>query len=116
MIVLKETTDSQTIKFIPRRWVSGNNYNIKIINETTNKEVYNQNSTAITENLYYNQFSAVFSLKEDTYYTITITGVTVTGVVFEGKIYCTNQVDLPEYTINSGQYTEHSTTNEYIII
>lgn len=116
MIVLQETGSSQTFKFIPRRWVSGNNYNVKIINETTNKEVYDQNTTGITENLYYNQYSAIFSLKQGTYYTITITGITVAGIVFKGKIYCTNQTDLPEYTINSGEYTSHSTTNEYIII
>lgn len=117
MIILKESNNAQIINFIPRRWVSGNTYNIKIINETTNTEVYNVNSTAITEVLYYNRYSAAFTnLKQNIYYNLIITGVTVAGIIFKDKIFCTNQTDLPNYSVNNGQYTSQASDNEYITV
>lgn len=116
MIILQESANAQIIKFIPRRWVSGNNYNVKIINETTNTSVYNANTTGITETLYYNSYSAAFpNLKENIYYNLIITGVTVAGVVFKDRIFCTNQT-LADYSVNHNQYTPQSSDNEYITV
>ena len=113
MIVLQESSSEQTIKFIPRSFTSGNSYTVKVVNETTGKTVHNASTTGITENLYYNEYRAVLSLKQNNYYTITITG---TEVVFKDKIYCTNQADLTSYTVNSGQYTTKSSDNEFITL
>ena len=116
MLILQESNSAQIIKFIPRRWVSGNNYNVKIINETTNTEVYNVNTTAITETLYYNSYSAAFTnLKQNIYYNLIITGVTVAGIVYKDRIFCTNQT-VTDYSVNNGQYTPQASDNEYITV
>jgi len=113
---MQDTNNAQIIKFIPRRWVTGNNYNIKIINETTNTEAYNVSSTGITETLYYNSYSASFpNLKENIFYNLIITGVTVAGIVFKDRIFCTNQT-VSDYSVNNGEYIEQASDNEYITV
>lgn len=111
MIVLQESASSQTLKFIPRSFTSGTNYKVKITDETKNKEVYNQNTTGITENLYYNQYSAVFPTKQDVFYTLEISEVSGGKVVYKDKIFCTNQTT---YSVNDSAYTTHSNDNEFI--
>jgi hypothetical protein len=113
MIVLEESASAQTINFIPRQFVSGDSYNVTIVNETTNAEVYNQDTTAITEHLYHNQYSAVFPVKQDITYTITITG---TEVVYKDKIFCTNQADVTSYSVNEGAFIFNDTYNEFITV
>ena len=113
MIVLEESASAQTINFIPRQFVSGDSYNVTIINETTNTEVYNQDTTEITEHLYHNQFSAVFPVKQDITYTITVTG---SEVVYKDKIFCTNQADVTSYSVNEGAYIFNDTDNEFITL
>ena len=111
MIILKESSLLQTIKFIPREFTSGNSYNITIVNESTNSEVYNQDTTEISEGLYYNEYSDIFNLKQDVFYSIKIKD---TDIVFKDKIFCTNQTNLPEYSINDGEYVSNETDNEFI--
>lgn len=111
MIVLQESSSAQTIKFIPREFTSGSTYNIKIVNESTNAEVYNQDTTGITETLYYNLYSDIFNLKQDVFYMLEIAG---SSVVYKDKIFCTNQTNLPQYSINTGEYISNNTDNEFI--
>ena len=116
MIILLESNNAQVLKFIPRRWVSGSTYNVKIINETTNTVAYNVNTTAITETLYYNSYSASFpNLKQNIFYNLIITGVTVAGIVFKDRIFCTNQT-ASAYSVNNGEYTAQASDNEYITV
>jgi hypothetical protein len=114
MIVLQESASAQTINFIPRKFTSNTSYNVTIVDETQNKEVYNVDTTAIAELLYYNTYNAVFPLKQDITYNITIKNGT--EVIFKDKAFCTNQTDLPAYTINSGEYITNASTNEFITI
>lgn len=115
MIVLLESGSAQNINFIPRQFTAGASYTVNIVDETQNKNVYSQATTGITENLYYNIYNAAFTnLKQGIYYMLTI--LSGTNVIFKDKIYCTNQTDLPQYTINSGEYTSNDTTNEFITI
>lgn len=72
MIVLEESASAQTINLIPRKFTSGTSYNVTIVNETTNTEVYNVDTTSIAEQLYYNTYSAIFPVKEDISYVLTI--------------------------------------------
>ena len=51
MIVLEESASEQTINLIPRKFTSGNTYNVTVINETTNTEVHNVDTTAIAEKI-----------------------------------------------------------------
>jgi len=67
MIILKEQVEPQSITFIPRNMVANT---IVLRNETTNVE-----TTIIAEfyvNDYYLTASAVFDLKENTFYNLTI--------------------------------------------
>ena len=112
MIILQESGSSQTINFIPREYTNGTTYTVKIVNESTNAEVYNSDVTSFNENLYYYQHSDTFSLKEDTYYLLTITS---SEVVFKDKIFCTNQT-VSSYSVNESEYTPHSTDNEFIFL
>lgn len=112
MIILQESGSSQTINFIPREYTQGTTYTVKIVNESTNAQVYNSNVTSFTENLYYHQHSDTFSLKEDTFYILTITS---SEIVFKDKIFCTNQT-VSSYSVNDAEYTPHTTENEFIFL
>ena len=112
MIILQESASSQTINFIPREYTQGTTYTVKIVNESSNAEVYNQDVTTFTENLYYFQHSDTFNLKEDTYYMLTITS---SEVVFKDKIFCTNQT-VSSYSVNEAEYKPHTTQNEFIFL
>ncbi len=115
MVILQESGSAQTLKFIPRQWVSGGSYTVNIVDETQNKNIYSQVTTSIVEDKYYNTFTDTFSnLKQGIYYIITI--LSGTSIIFKDKIYCTNQTDLTAYTINQGEYIENNTENEFITI
>ena len=114
MIVLQQSASAQNIDFIPRTYTSGNTYNVTIVNETTNTEVYNVDTTSITENLYYNRYNAVFTLTQDAIYNLTIKSGS--DVIFKDKIYCTNQTNLPAYTVNQNEYIYNDTDNEFITL
>ena len=85
--------------------------NLKILNESTNKQIYSQATTGITQELYYNRYSAVFPVKQDIFYILTI--LSGTDVIFKDKIFCTNQV-VADYTVNNGEYVSNDTDNEFI--
>lgn len=112
MIILQESGSSQTINFIPREYTQGTTYNVSITNESTGSNVYDEDVTTFTENLYYHQHSDTFNLKEDNFYILKITG---SDVVYKGKIFCTNQT-VSNYTVNESEYTQHTTENEFIFI
>jgi len=114
MIVLQESSSAQNIDFIPREFTAGASYTVKIKDETQNKNVYNQATTEITQNLYFNRYNAIFPVKQDIYYTLTI--LSGTDEIFKDKIFCTNQTDLPQYTINSGEYITNASDNEFITV
>jgi|TARA_R100000482_G_scaffold124887_1_gene79658 hypothetical protein len=113
MIILQESSSAQNLDFIPRSFTSGNTYNVTIVNEQTNTEIYNQSVTSITENLYYNRLNAIFSVKQDNFYMVTVKSGS--NVIFKDKIFCTNQT-VSDFTVNDSQYTEQDTTNEFIFI
>tara|TARA_E500000318_G_scaffold91265_1_gene89442 strand:- start:222 stop:563 length:342 start_codon:yes stop_codon:yes gene_type:complete len=113
MIVLQESASAQNLDFIPRSFTSGNTYNVTIVNEQTNTEVYNQDVTSITKNLYYNRLNAIFNVKQDNFYMVTVKAGS--DVVFKDKIFCTNQT-ISDFTVNDSQYTQQDTTNEFIFI
>lgn len=114
MIVLQESASAQNIDFIPRTFTSGNTYNVTIVNETTNTEVHNVDTTSITQNLYYNRYNAAFNLKQDVTYNLTIKSGS--DVIFKDKIYCTNQTNLPDFTLNESEYIFNDTDNEFITL
>jgi len=113
MIILQESSSAQNMNFIMRSFTSGATYNVVIKDEQKNKEIYNKNVTTITEVLYFNRLNAIFNVKQDNFYTLTIkSGETI---VLKDKIFCTNQA-LTDYSINNAQYESNTTTNEFIFI
>ena len=114
MIILQESGSAQNIDFIPRSFTSGTNYNVTIVNETTNKTVHNANTTSISEVKYFNRYNAIFATKENIFYNLTITDGTDT--IFKDKIFCTNQTDLTSYSVNDSVYRTNSDANEFITI
>jgi len=113
MIVLQKSASDQTFSFIPRSYTSGTTYTIKIINETTNKEVYSDTTTSFTLVDYYYQHTDTFTLLEDTLYTLEITAGS--DVIYRDKIFCTNQT-VSSYSVNNNEYTEQSQDNEFIVL
>ena len=115
MIILQKSLTSQTISFIPREYVASdsNIYNISIVNETTNKLVYDEDTNAFTLNDYYYEYSDVFTLVEDTFYTLTIKKSG--SIIYKDKIFCTNQT-VTNYSVNNNEYDEQETTNEFIVL
>ena len=113
MIVLQKSDSEQTFSFIPRSYVAGTTYTIKIVNETTNKEVYSDTATSFTLVDYYYQHTDTFTLVEDTMYTLEIKAGS--DLIFRDKIFCTNQT-ISSYSVNNTDYTQHSDENEFIVL
>ncbi len=107
MIILKEQSTAQTLKFIPRSYGADT---IVLRNETTNE--VQTISASFSLDSYYLSTSKIFDLKENTFYNLTIkNGV---EVVYKDKVFCTNQV-LKDYTVNKDEYVAHATNNDFII-
>jgi len=137
MIKLSNTSNTQTISFIPREYTSGRTYTIKIRSKSENREIFSATTTSFGSQSYYQTYEDVFTgLAEDNFYTLTITSPT--EVVFKDMIFCTdqfpnyeiwNQVERKfgtadwnwnstpedaEYSVNKGKYTSIQTDNEFI--
>jgi len=104
------STTSQVIKFIARN-ISAS-YDVKITDEQS-KEVVSKTLSAI-EVGNYQQVDLSFTCSEARYYIIEM--YTSGDLQYRGKMFCTNQTELPKYTITRDQYKEESSSdNEYII-
>ena len=115
MVILSTTTDAQTIKVIPREYVTS--ATMKLRDDTTNTEV--SYSVSPTTNRNYLQISQALSLKEGRYYDLKI--LSGSNVIYKDKIFCTAQtVDQSSndyYTINDSVYTtDTSFDNDYIVL
>jgi hypothetical protein len=114
MQILTET-GTRNINFIPRETISGAKvYKLVIKSEGQNKVILEDTAATFTELDYYYQYSTTQTLKENNYYTITITNTTDGIVIFKDKMYCTDQT-LSDYEISNGVYIEQSTgDNEFV--
>jgi len=110
---------AKNINFIPREAIIPHpnmvkTYKIDIKAEAQNKIIFTDSNMSITELDYYYQYvlveevGAAAILKENNYYTITITNTTDNTIIFKDKMYCTNQT-LSDYQISNGVYIEQST-------
>lgn len=108
MIVLQETNDPQTFSFIPR---SDSYDGLFLTDDQTNVEA----EVTISSNTigdYINTITATFDLKEGHFYNLVLKDGS--DVVFKDKVFCTNQ-PIVSFSINNGQYTSNSTTNDFIV-
>ena len=110
MIVLKETTDSQTFKIIPRETTA----DTLILTEEGSETSVSYGITLTTDaDNYYSTISKVLTLREGFWYTMTVKNGS--DVVYKDRVYCTNQT-ISDYTINNNEYTQQSSDNKFIII
>jgi hypothetical protein len=112
MKILIDTSDAQTLTFIPRFYPTVVDYTI--VEEGTGREVTKE-SVSASEVSGFLQISDKFLLQSDKFYSVDIRDAETDAVIFRDKIFVTNQ-DVREYSINDGIYVEDdSKDNTYII-
>jgi hypothetical protein len=86
---------------------------VYLTNEDTNTTA--TISPTVTESNGYMSLAYVYTVSEGTFYTIKVTlGSTV---IYRGRVFCTTQTDLKQYTVNENQYvTENTYSNEFIVL
>lgn len=116
MKILSTSTDSQTIKIIPREYVTS--ATLKITDDST--DVTTSYSVTPSTNRNYLEIANSYNLKEGRFYNLKLEN-TSGDVIYRDKIFCTAQtVDQSSndyYTVNSSEYTiDTSYDNEFIIL
>lgn len=107
MIVLQET-GTQTFSFIPR----SQSYDaLFLTDDQTNVEVQ-VTIDASTQGDYLDTITATFSLTEGHFYNLVVKDGS--DVIFKDRVFCTNQ-PVVSFSVNNGQYTSNSTTNDFIV-
>ncbi len=107
MIILTTSTNAQELKFIPRDYVADS---IVLTDEQANTS--STIAATFTKDGYYLKADISFTLVEDRFYTFNALNGSKT--VYKGRIFCTDQT-VSDYSINKNVYTEHESTNEYIV-
>ena len=114
---LLPTTDSQTIKIIPREYVPF--VNMYLRDDSTNL------TTTITPNVQnvgnYMEISNTFNfLKEGRFYDLKIVDIQTQKIIYRDKIFCTaqstNQSNNESYSVNKDEYKSKSGNNDFIIL
>lgn len=117
---LSVSTDSQTIKIIPR--VYSTSVTLKLRDDSSNTTTTILPTASVVGN--YLQLSSVFDLKEGRFYDLKIYNgqgsVTELDIIYRDKIFCTsqstNQSSNDYYTVNKDEYKEKSGDNDFIIL
>jgi hypothetical protein len=86
---------------------------IYLTNESTNTTA--TISPTVTELDGYMSLAYTYDVDEATFYVIKVQLGSV--VIYRGRVYCTSQTDLKQYTVNENEYvTENSYDNEFIVL
>ena len=109
MIIVQDTDSAQEVKFIPRELYSG--VGVATFTDKTTKEVFTYSVDLLIDRYYVYFSEAMTDLLEDHSYEVIITDGT--NEIYRALAFCTNQSG---YSINNGQFTERTTTNDYIIL
>lgn len=108
MLILREQNTSQTFKIIPRYYVADS---MEITDEQTGVTV--SYDITLTQTDYHAVISKIIALKEGRTYTLKV--LDGTDIIYRDKIFCTNQ-ETSTYTVNDGEYTTHTSDNEFVFI
>mgnify|MGYP003112506217 FL=1 len=116
MKILTTSTEPQTLKIIPREYVTDATM---VVRDDTNNTSVNYSVTPTTYRNYLS-IDQAFDLKEGRYYDLTIKN-TGNSVIFKDKIFCTSQsVDQTandSYTVNDSVFTIDTTyDNDFIVL
>jgi hypothetical protein len=136
MHVVTTSTDSQTIRFVPRRQNDGD-VTVRIYDKSSRREInYSSSYVWQTTDLLFNDvdqnwnsepqvafnygdiFSTVsgqFSFRENEYYGIKL--IDNGGELYKGILFCTDQTDFDKFDVHKNEYiAEQSYDNEYITV
>jgi len=136
MHVVTTSTDSQTIRFVPRRQNNGD-VTVRIYDKSSRREInYSSSYVWQTTDLLFNDvdqnwnsepqvifnygdiFSTVsgqFSFRENEYYGIKL--IDNGGELYKGMLFCTDQTDFDKFDVHKNEYiAEQSYDNEYITV
>lgn len=139
MIVLTTSTSSQSFNFIPR---TGTQPTVMLITDEETNTTENVTITSYVVDTYFDTITATFNLKEGRYYTVRLQNFDsdeylqtddfsylltsqndrieidgydgTTEVMYVGKIFCTDQTT--DYSVNSGQYQQKNSTNDFLYL
>ena len=139
MIVLTTSTSSQSFNFIPR---TGTQPTVMLITDEETNTTENVTITSYVVDTYFDTITATFNLKEGRYYTVILQNFDsdeylqtddfsylltsqndrieidgydgTTEVLYVGKIFCTDQTT--DYSVNSGQYQQKNSTNDFLYL
>lgn len=109
---------TSTFNILPRVLGITTSDTLTIKNQDTNTDL---NVTFVTSSYDSNDILTVsFSLTGDTleegvFYEIELTKVTTDAVLWRGILFCSSQTKA-DYSINNGEFTEQTSTNEFIIL
>jgi hypothetical protein len=115
MKVLTTSTSDQTLKIIPREYVS--TVTLKLRDDSTN-EVTTLNDITTSTDKDYMLISYGFNLVEGHFYDLTI--LSGSNIIYLDKIFCTDQtIDQDTnnyYSVNKDEYVSKSGNNDFIIL
>lgn len=139
MIVLTTSTSSQSFNFIPR---TGTQPTVMLITDEETNTTESVTITSYVVDTYFDTITATFNLKEGRYYTVRLQNFDsdeylqtddfsylltsqndrididgydgTTEVMYVGKIFCTDQTT--DYSVNSGQYQQKNSTNDFLYL
>lgn len=117
-MILSTTTNAQTIKVIPREYVTS--ATLKLRDDSSNTEV--SYSVSPTTNKNYLEISEALSLKEGRYYDLEILNTeSPAETIYKDKVFCTvqtiDQSTNDYYKINKDVYTTETTyDNDFIVL
>ena len=117
---LLPTTDTQTIKIIPRVYASS--VTLRLRDDSSNTSVDLLVTGATSGN--YLVLSTVFTLIEGRFYDLKVyygqVAVSEADIIYRDKIFCTsqstNQSNNEHYSVNKDVYVEKSGNNDFIIL
>lgn len=107
MNVLTTSIESQELVVIPR----GNTFDTLIFTDESNNTIQEVTIESVVDKGYYLVLNILCELIENHFYKIEL--FNNDELVFRGKAFCTDQAII-NFSVNNGQYTSHTTTNEYI--
>lgn len=114
MKVLTTSPSNQTLKIIPREYVS--TVTLKLRDDSTNEVTTATVSTTTDKD--YMVISYTFSLVEGHFYDLTI--LSGSDVIYLDRVFCTDQtIDQDTnnyYSVNKNEYVSKSGNNDFIIL
>lgn len=107
MNVLTTSIELQELVIIPR----SNTFDTLYFTDESNNTTEEITIDSVEDKIYYLVLNIYCELIENHFYKVEL--FNDGELVFRGKAFCTDQT-IVNFSVNNGQYTSHTTTNEYI--